>query len=78
MPHDGEPGGTRPGANVDERKGGGVALRHAEKNRPLSTCEFADRIFAASMQKLRELSPRFLGELEDSPGPGYDSYAQGR
>ena len=58
---------------MDEEKGGGVvALRHAEKSRPLSTCEFADRIFAASMQKLRELSPRFLGELEDSPGPGYE------
>ena len=78
MPYNDDLGGTRPGSNVDERKGGGVALRHAEKSRPLSTCEFADRIFAASMQKLRELSPRFLGELEDSPGPGYDSYAQGR
>ena len=70
MPHDDDLGGTRPDANVGEEKRGGVALRHAEKSRPLSTCEFADRIFAASMQKLRKLSPRFLGELEGSPGPG--------
>ena len=49
-----------------------VALRHAEKSRPFSTCEFADRIFAVSMGKLRELSPRFLSELESSPSPGYN------
>ena len=68
MPND---GGKIPGANVGEKERG-IALRHAEKSRPFSTCEFADRIFAASMEKLRKLSPRFLSELESSPGPGYE------
>ena len=68
MPND---GGKMPGADVGETQGI-AALRHAEKSRPFSTCEFADRIFAASMEKLRKLSPRFLSELESSPGPGYE------
>ena len=72
MPNEGKRGGEMPGADEDGKKQGGMALRHAEKSRPFSTCEFADRVFAASMAKLRELSPRFLRELEGSPGPGYE------
>ena len=41
-----------------EKKG----TRNAEKDRSISTCDFADRIFEVSLDKLKDLSPKFLKE----------------
>ena len=38
-------------------------VRNAEKTRPFSTCDFADRVFDSVVNKLTDLSPRFLEKM---------------
>ena len=39
-------------------------VRNAEKTRPFSTCDFADRVFDSVVNKLTNLSPRFLEKIK--------------
>ena len=39
-------------------------IRNAEKTRPFSTCDFADRVFDSVVNKLTNLSPRFLENIK--------------
>ena len=39
-------------------------IRDAEKTRPFSTCDFADRVFDSVVNKLTNLSPRFLENIK--------------
>ena len=39
-------------------------VRNAEKTRPFSTCDFADRVFDSVVNKLTALSPRFLEKMK--------------
>ena len=39
-------------------------VRNAEKTRPFSTCDFADRVFDSVVNKLTDLSPRFLEKMK--------------
>ena len=39
-------------------------VRNAEKTRPFSTCDFADRVFDSVVNKLTNLSPRFLENIK--------------
>ena len=39
-------------------------VRNAEKTRPFSTCDFADRVFDSVVNKLTDLSPRFLENIK--------------
>ena len=39
-------------------------VRNAEKTRPFSTCDFADRVFDSVVNKLTNLTPRFLENIK--------------
>ena len=39
-------------------------VRNAEKTRPFSTCDFADRVFDSVVNKLTNLSPRFFENIK--------------
>ena len=43
-------------------------VRNAEKTRPFSTCDFADRVFDSVVNKLTNLSPRFLEKMKRKSG----------
>ena len=48
-------------------------VRNAEKTRPFSTCDFADRVFDSVVNKLTNLSPRFLEKMKRNSGDKADT-----